>query len=504
VNERTLAHVRPEQKASSFAPTRSGSLQRKCACGGTPGPDGECAGCRRKRLQRRSAFQTEPLDKPASAIVGSPTGHDFSQMPVYAPEKVQQKLMVNTPGDVYEQEADRIADRVMRMPHAQLQPARASNGLRTEQPAHSAGISEAAPIVHEVLGSPGRPLDAAAKAFFTPRFGHDFSYVSVHADTRAAESAEAVKAKAYTVGQHVVFGVGQYEPDTPPGRLLIAHELTHVLQQSTSGKSGVLQRAPDEEVRGAPNAKTWTGAPSECGPDFCRPLESPMMAPTERQAYWPYMKKLIGLRVNSRVVPLWDAWAWGGTRSVLNLTKEFGADFAMSATTAETTQFLLDSVKAKLRASPPTVPPATGFLKLDIPALIPAEVAAIDDPNSPNSMDFDTIGEIPGNIAGGIGKDQAATPIGARPSPQDDARIAKGELTVIDNGSSLMVMPNLSFTVKDTIDFCPGNCGSEAEQQATVLMSRWEATGMSGDVPYTVNFPAYPPSALPFTVPKTP
>jgi hypothetical protein len=87
------------------------------------------------------------------------------------------------------------------------------------------------PAVHEVLGSPGTSLDSATRAYMEPRFGHDFSRVRVHADERAAESARAVHALAYTVGRDIVFGAGQYAPTTPDGRRLLAHELTHTVQQ---------------------------------------------------------------------------------------------------------------------------------------------------------------------------------------------------------------------------------------------------------------------------------
>ena len=87
------------------------------------------------------------------------------------------------------------------------------------------------PIVHEVLRTPGEPLDAASRTFMESRFGHDFSRVRVHTNTRAAESAQAVQSLAYTVGRDVVFGSGQYAPGTSTGRRLLAHELTHVIQQ---------------------------------------------------------------------------------------------------------------------------------------------------------------------------------------------------------------------------------------------------------------------------------
>jgi Domain of unknown function (DUF4157) len=92
-------------------------------------------------------------------------------------------------------------------------------------------VGEAPPIVHEVLRSPGQPLDAGTRAFMEPRFGHEFSGVRVHTDVRAAESARAVNALAYTVGRDVVFGSGQHTPHTSPGQHLIAHELAHVIQQ---------------------------------------------------------------------------------------------------------------------------------------------------------------------------------------------------------------------------------------------------------------------------------
>jgi peptidoglycan hydrolase-like protein with peptidoglycan-binding domain len=96
-------------------------------------------------------------------------------------------------------------------------------------------VHDVPPIVHEVLRSPGQPLDAAARAYMEPRFGYDFSSVRVHTDTKAAESARAVNALAYTVGRDVVFRTGRYAPATQAGQRLLAHELSHVMQQSDGG-----------------------------------------------------------------------------------------------------------------------------------------------------------------------------------------------------------------------------------------------------------------------------
>jgi hypothetical protein len=104
------------------------------------------------------------------------------------------------------------------------------------------------PIVHEVLSSPGQSLDPEIRAFVEPGFGHDFGQVRVHVDERAAESARQVNALAYTVGQDVVFAQGEFQPWTSSGLKLVAHELTHTLQQgTTSSKAGSLRISqPDD------------------------------------------------------------------------------------------------------------------------------------------------------------------------------------------------------------------------------------------------------------------
>jgi hypothetical protein len=106
------------------------------------------------------------------------------------------------------------------------------------------------PVVHSVLASPGRPLDPPTRAFMEPRFGHDFSQVRVHTDAQAAESARAVNAHAYTVGQDVVFGAGKYQPETHGGRRLLAHELAHTIQQR-----GLQRSASDRSLRAAENVQ---------------------------------------------------------------------------------------------------------------------------------------------------------------------------------------------------------------------------------------------------------
>ena len=179
--------------------------------------------------------------------------------------RAQAKLAIGSPGDAFEVEADEVADRVMRTEEppaawdgAAPEPAGDvlqrtcaackdgdedddDDALHRKAEGASGGGMAAPPIVHDVLGLAGQPLDAPTRAFMQPRFGYDFGEVRVHADARAAESARAVDALAYTVGRDIVFGAGRYEPSSPEGRRLLAHELTHVVQQG--GDAAALQRA---------------------------------------------------------------------------------------------------------------------------------------------------------------------------------------------------------------------------------------------------------------------
>jgi hypothetical protein len=173
------------------------------------------------------------------------------------PIRIQAKLLVGQTDDPAEHEADRIADQVMRMPDLRARPesrlSPANSDAVPPAPIQTKSLSagdsagfEAPPIVHDVLRSPGRPLDAATRAFFEPRLGHDFSNVRVHNDDDASESARQTQALAYTAGSHVVFRADQYQPHTAGGRQLLAHELAHVMQQPANGKAAVVRRQGDE------------------------------------------------------------------------------------------------------------------------------------------------------------------------------------------------------------------------------------------------------------------
>jgi hypothetical protein len=197
-------------------------------------------------VQRLLQTNSEKLKVGLASTVSPRFANDFSRIPInpQATGAIRAKLAINTPGDKYEQEADRVADQVMRMAEAPLQRARSRGGryprFGKEQSGQqmkmlqgrNAERTTIAPFLQQMTSSPGQLLDSTTREFMESRFGHDFSRVRVHTDARAAESARAVNAQAYTVGRDVVFGPRQYAPETNAGKNLLAHELTHVIQQT--------------------------------------------------------------------------------------------------------------------------------------------------------------------------------------------------------------------------------------------------------------------------------
>jgi hypothetical protein len=244
---------------------------------------------------RKAGEKTGP-SRSLDALAEPGSGHDFSRIRVYpeqghqsgrtvsgvcplgisipafcpfggachtCPSRVQAKLTVGRPDDKYEREADRVADAVMRMPEPRCPACDEEEFIQTkplaaqitplvqrqteeeeeeeeeEKPVQTIQTSRntaravrgPATCVGSLKGG-GEPLARTVRDFFEPRFGYDFSQVRVHGDAWAADSAEAIQARAFTSGRDIVFAPDQYSPDTRGGRRLLAHELTHIIQQA--------------------------------------------------------------------------------------------------------------------------------------------------------------------------------------------------------------------------------------------------------------------------------
>ncbi|MCC7373471.1 MAG: DUF4157 domain-containing protein [Verrucomicrobiales bacterium] len=250
-------------------------LQRRCACGGATSAGGECEECRRKRDRSLQRWPASP---------GTAAGADFSGVPN------QGALSIVSKDDPSEREAEQVANAVMksvRLPRPNLQrvvptPGGRDSAMRFEftplqrKADSNAGLAATAPpIVHEVLSSPGEPIEAGTRDLMEHRFGRDFSQVRIHRDARAGDSARAVDALAYTVGSDIVLGPGQVTGRDPASQRLLAHELAHVVQQtdpapvrrSAEGETATLSSqepsaivptpSPDRKVRRLQRAWSW-------------------------------------------------------------------------------------------------------------------------------------------------------------------------------------------------------------------------------------------------------
>jgi hypothetical protein len=169
-------------------------------------------------------------------------GFDFAKIAIHP------KLKVSQPGDIYEQEANRVAEQVLSMPSLYSESSAGDNAGAINDVKPRINITSTMPMkntsdveVHENMSKDieglkgtGSPIDPDTKEFMESRFGHDFSNVRIHTDEMAKTSATLLNALAYTVGNDVVFGQDNYQPSTMEGRKLLAHELTHVVQQSRS------------------------------------------------------------------------------------------------------------------------------------------------------------------------------------------------------------------------------------------------------------------------------
>lgn len=225
-----------------------------------------------KRERMAAGFRATwraPAGEAASGRVHQPAppAHDLTTITVHPPAD---SLAITKPGDASEQEAHQVSEHVMRMPQPlaespQDDPAqdRPPPLLRRADARGAAPINEP-PLLNSVLTTEGQRLDAHTRSFMESRFHKNFSHVQLHSDARANASASAVHARAFTIGHHIVLGTGEYTPGTPAGRALLAHELAHVVQQSSLGSQGprLIQREPSGPTYGnlfrdAPEPGSW-------------------------------------------------------------------------------------------------------------------------------------------------------------------------------------------------------------------------------------------------------
>jgi len=243
-------------------PSGGASLQRQCSCGKHTIGGGMCEECQQKGEGAAQVASQVTSDEYGEAISPdiqtsreSASGFNFSSIPAHtlftsSQQLIQPNLMVNEPGDQYEQEADRVADTVMRMSGPSL-PLPSSGidsffnptvsrlpTISRIQTSGGRGGFQAPPHVEARINqmqSGGQPLPETERDFLEQRMGYDFSSVRVHTDANAVQASRDIQAQAFTMGNNIAFNEGAYRPGTNEGRHLLAHELTHVVQQGGAG-----------------------------------------------------------------------------------------------------------------------------------------------------------------------------------------------------------------------------------------------------------------------------
>jgi Domain of unknown function (DUF4157) len=226
-----------------LTPVGSRLLQRRCTCGGTAGPDGECAACRAKRL--RAASASPAAARSERALAGSGGEFALSTLRIHSRGGSGGPLEVSEPGDPAEREAEGIVERLFpssspadggpfgRAGRVSLSPPaalarRSHDGGGGRAPCTQCGSTGRLP---GGVADRGEPLPASTRAEMERAFGADFSSVRVHTNGGAAQLSRGLKAQAFTYGEHIFFDHGRYDPESAQGKRLLAHELTHTVQQ---------------------------------------------------------------------------------------------------------------------------------------------------------------------------------------------------------------------------------------------------------------------------------
>lgn len=438
---------------------------------------------------------------------------------------IQAKLRIGESDDEYEKEADRVAKQVMRMPdpilHRKKCPLKSDTSCKEDEEETpkggtlmKKGSSTSVPtpivpsIVSEVLGESGETLDMQSRAFFEPRFGYEFGNVRVHTGEKAEKSARSINALAYTFGRDIVFGDSFSMRGSAAGQELLAHELSHVIQQKNNPAEKIHQwnSRPDVSDREAGHsAGKMISTPDHDGEklirrrardviwpgNLCMPFqyeeEAKQTLGEMKDSLIPFITTLFG----SEVGDLWSAYLnrRKGASLVPRVYKSPESSivqgFAMSWATLRRIRDLADLIISDLertRSCPEL--PDTEWAELPVENFLPYQELNSTGPDGKTDSDIDygRIGELPGNIAGGVGSSDAGP----------DTRRVTGNIRLYrvrdeaGNMKQVKMQTDFVFIVEDAVDFCPGQPGAPPEWQFTIPLSRLEVSGYAYDVPFKV------------------
>jgi hypothetical protein len=468
---------------------------------------------------------------------------------------IQAKLKIGKPGDKYEQQADRVAEQVMRMPELPVQRQCPECEVEKER-IQSKPISEwITPLVQRQVeeeeeeepiqtksnngegmqasselqsqlqftkGS-GIPLPSHTNQFMSHAFGTDFSHVRVHTGQQANDMNKSIQAKAFTHGSDIYMKSGQYNPASNKGKWLLAHELTHTIQQNVtcfkSKKANTklvegnesFNMKPEEEEKenvrmhskydyypkiglSSPYGLIQRRARDVFSPaDFCKPYKSD----NEAKQAWEEMKRdlipfetrLFGTEVANLYATYLKRRKGDSLKPRLfeSPRSSIVKGFMNSTVTFKRTKELAYLIRDKLdKSTECPIIADNQWIEVPVECLLPPKELNSTGPGgeTQSDIDFGMIGEIPGNIAGGVGSSDAGA----------DTRRVTGNVRFHQKRDDLgkvtksYMQTDFIFIVKDAIDFCSGQPGALFEWQFTIPLSRLEKKNYAYDTPYIVKY----------------
>lgn len=232
-------------------------------------------------------------------------------------------------------------------------------------------------------------------------------------------------------------------------------------------------------------------ATPSCLPGFCAPMPVPV-ALAERLSIGSQLIGVLTGLGGSGVGSIYNDFVFGGRSGVMTLSASLRNEFAAICQTEVATNHLMSAIINSIWG---IFPASTTAQVIPLATVAPTAVTDIGTPGNSHQLVYCGSTNAPGLLAGGIGTTQLSVLVGAIPSTQNDSRTATGQVTVTrhalpSGGARVEFTPTIDIEVRDTVDFCPGNCGSLAAQVATNPFSRWEASGISGDVAFVTQFSA--------------
>jgi len=314
----------------------------------------------------------------------------------------------------------------------------------------------------------GNALAPKVKGQMEGAFGNNFSKVRIHTGDYAQSMTKSMHAQAFTNGHDIYFNKGKYNPESLAGKHLLAHELTHTIQQK--GQEGVVQKQDENSCSDS---------------DYCTPYPTTREAINAEAWLMVTLLPLMNATFGSDVHDLWRDYLRRTPASGLTPRIFRSGDIVDSFADSWFTSWDLDKIMQRVKTNFYSTSFSPSSLTSGVTHIEPLSTFISAPILNSRAINYSNLATRAGNIAGGISSSAAG--LDYRKIVDGEVHITKHELPLIGHGYySIDITAN--YEVGDALDFCPGGCGSPLEANFTVPLSRLEAGGQAYDQPFKVFF----------------